>query len=213
MSGSSIAGIVVTGLVVGLALLVTTGPAQGDEPVGPAVEVTEPLAECARRVVDSSEHWREHYGVPEGRGYYEQAHNHARAGWPLSLRAHAVTRFEPGRGLYEVGGDSPKPPRIFKWRHRGEFDGLPHPFPGTVGRDFLGVHLPRKVNLFSSLGARFKGGFGAYRTDGPAIPDILALKLFRYEESEDEEEGHAHVAPFPPTGHHNGWGWSAVRHR
>lgn len=209
MSCSSIAGIVGVVIVGGVVGLTVAGPIRGDEPVGPASEVTEPLAECVRRVVDTSETWREHYKVPEGMGYYEQAHNHARAGWPLAIGKHARTRHEPGRGLYEIGGDSPKPPKIVAWPHRGEFDGLPHPFPGTIGRDFFGVHIPRKINLFSSFGTRQKGGYGAYRTDGPAIPDIFALKLIR--EAEGGEEGRATVEHRLPHGHNEGWGWSAVR--
>ncbi|WP_044251155.1 hypothetical protein [Isosphaera pallida] len=214
MSRWSLLGRIVGTVLAGNALqFATVGSVRGDEPIGPVVEVAEPLAECLRRVVDSSERWREHYGVSEGMGYYEQAHNHARAGWPLTLGANAVTRYEPGRGLYEVGGDSPQPPRMFTWRQRGEFDGLPHPLPGTVGHDFLGVHLPRKVTLFSSWGVRFKGGYGAYQTDGPAIPDILALKPFRREKLESQEEGHAWVAFPRPHGHNEAWGWSAVRPR
>lgn len=45
---------------------------------------------------------------------------------------------------------------------------------GTWGWDETGgLHLRRRVILGWSQGRRYQGGTGAYRTDGPVIPDLV----------------------------------------
>lgn len=46
---------------------------------------------------------------------------------------------------------------------------------GTWGWDYRGGLFPRRTILNWSNGPRYQGGTGAYRTDGPHVPDLPAL--------------------------------------
>jgi hypothetical protein len=48
------------------------------------------------------------------------------------------------------------------------------PEEGTWGWDYKTYFLPRRVVLYWSRG-RYQGGTGAYRTDGPHVPDLPGL--------------------------------------
>jgi hypothetical protein len=46
---------------------------------------------------------------------------------------------------------------------------------GTWGWDYKGFGLPKHIALQWSHGRRYQGGTGAYKTDGPPVPNILAF--------------------------------------
>jgi hypothetical protein len=46
---------------------------------------------------------------------------------------------------------------------------------GTWGWDYQGCLLLRLVRLRWSHGGRYQGGEGAYKTDGPPVPNVLAV--------------------------------------
>ena len=60
-------------------------------------------------------------------------------------------------GGYQVGGGLPV---------RGDGPMLDE---GTFGWDYFGLTFPKRVALNWSHGARYQGGTGAYRTDGPRL--------------------------------------------
>ncbi|MFL5245528.1 MAG: hypothetical protein ACJ8FY_25820 [Gemmataceae bacterium] len=65
---------------------------------------------------------------------------------------------------YYVGGGS-------AWRGEPRY-----PSEGTWGWDYCGFGiLPKRIALQWSHGRRYQGGTGAYKTDGPPVPNILAL--------------------------------------
>jgi hypothetical protein len=49
------------------------------------------------------------------------------------------------------------------------------PNEGTWGWDYDGWLLPHRVLLSWSHGWRYQGGTGAYKVDGPPVPDVPAL--------------------------------------
>ncbi len=126
-------------------------------------------------------------------------HTAARAGYPLSVKPHAipsVTRFDHGG---YVGGAS--------LRNNDLFASGPGSAPGatqygTYGTDFGGfrAHLGRVFLASSNDPARGHPAYLAYRSDGPRITDVLALRPLRkavlekreqIEERKHEKEGHA----------------------
>ncbi len=90
-------------------------------------------------------------------------HDDARAGFPRTLANHvAPTNTYGGIGYY-VGGDT----AFGKGEPRRRDD-------GTWGWDETGgFHHRRRVILGWSHGRKYKGGTGAYRTDGPVVPDLI----------------------------------------
>jgi hypothetical protein len=46
---------------------------------------------------------------------------------------------------------------------------------GTWGWDYQGWLLPHRVLLYWSHGCRYQGGAGAYKVNGPPVPDAPAL--------------------------------------
>jgi len=90
-------------------------------------------------------------------------HTDERAGYPRALAGHLEPSATPGGIGYYVGGGVAlghgEP------RRRDE---------GTWGWDETGgEHLRRRVILGWSHGRLYQGGTGAYRTDGPVVPDLI----------------------------------------
>lgn len=83
---------------------------------------------------------------------------HARAGYPQSVRPHAGRAIGPGRVGYYVGGGAAV---------RGE--GRDANTDGTWGLDYRPLVLPRRVALGWHHGSKSQGGTGAYATDGPKL--------------------------------------------
>jgi hypothetical protein len=85
----------------------------------------------------------------------------ARAGYP-----NEVSRFarpaDDGRSIgYLVGGGA------LNWRKASP----PGPNDGTWGWDYSGGLFRRRVDLGWWHGRRYQGGSGAYKTDGPKLPE------------------------------------------
>jgi hypothetical protein len=90
-----------------------------------------------------------------------EEHTHCRAGCPLRVACYAVPS-DTGRYVgYYVGG--------------GAAIGGTHRYceEGTWGWDYQGHFLPHRVILYWSHW-RCQGGPGAYRTEGPRVPDLPA---------------------------------------
>jgi hypothetical protein len=95
-------------------------------------------------------------------------HTFARAGNPEMIRKCAVPSNTCNYTGYYVGGGC-------------AFHGSPPgPLEGTWGWDYVGPSwLPHRVIL--AWCGRCQGGTGAYKTDGPHVPDPFALKLHTHE--------------------------------
>jgi len=90
-----------------------------------------------------------------------------RAGYPQALAGHLEPSTAPGGIGYYVGGGVPIGHKHFQDEGRTRED-------GTWGWDETGgVHGRRRVILGWSHGRRYQGGTGAYRTDGPVVPDLI----------------------------------------
>lgn len=96
-------------------------------------------------------------------------HTDERAGYPRALADHLEPTNTPGGIGYYIGGGVPvghrHPYADGACRRRDE---------GTWGWDETGsVHLRHRVILGWSHGRKYQGGTGAYRTDGPVVPDLV----------------------------------------
>jgi hypothetical protein len=90
-------------------------------------------------------------------------HTDARAGFPRSLSGHLESSATAGGIGYHVGGGVPF------GRGEGRRGG-----DGTWGWDETGSrHFRRRTILGWSQGRKYQGGTGAYRTDGPVVPDLI----------------------------------------
>jgi hypothetical protein len=110
-------------------------------------------------------------------------HTDASTGYPRSLYGHLEPSATPGGIGYYVGGGV----CLGHGQGRRRVD-------GTWGWDETGgQHLRRRIILGWSGGRKYQGGTGAYRTDGPVVPDIIYAttstinSLGRREEGEDRE--------------------------
>ena len=87
---------------------------------------------------------------------------HKRAGCPEIVSKRAVQTYTSNYQGYYVGGGSSKrsaDPRMS--------------IEGTYGLDYQGPRwLPRRVALGWWHGRKYQGGTGAYKTEGPHVPDI-----------------------------------------
>jgi hypothetical protein len=93
-------------------------------------------------------------------------HTFARSGHPELVSHCAQPSSTPAYAGYYVGGGCPC---------RG---GPPGPLQGTFGWDYFGHPcLPHRVALGWCFGCRYKGGTGAYATEGCPIPNVFAIKL------------------------------------
>jgi hypothetical protein len=95
-------------------------------------------------------------------------HSDERAGYPRALAGHLEPSTTPGGIGYYVGGGVPI-------GHAHAYDGAcRRRDEGTWGWDETGgVHCRPRVILGWSHGRRYQGGTGAYRTDGPVVPDLV----------------------------------------
>ncbi len=115
-----------------------------------------------------------------------------RAGHPQMLAERTAPSNTPNGIGYYVGGSVP-----FYLRHKPRFEGAHRaPDDGTWGWDETGgFHLRHRNILGYSHGLRYQGGGGAYRTDGPVVPDVIyftsdkiqQLTTHRRPEPEEEE--------------------------
>ena len=99
---------------------------------------------------------------PPGKPRYV-AHTDKRAGFPRSLAKHLEPSRTAGGIGYYVGGGVP-------WgRGQGRRGG-----DGTWGWDETGGRRHRHRTILGwSQGLKYQGGTGAYRTDGPVVPDLI----------------------------------------
>ena len=127
-------------------------------------------AACAARAQDAPpqcpcwwhrlHHERERL-LPASRGAFPTPTE--RAGYPPALAGHLEPSTTPGGIGYYVGGGVPF--GHGQLRRRDE---------GTWGWDETGGrHLRRRMILGWSQGRKYQGGTGAYRTDGPVVPDLI----------------------------------------
>jgi hypothetical protein len=92
-------------------------------------------------------------------------HTDERAGDPRALGGHLEPSATSGGIGYYVGGGVPIGHRHREARRCDE---------GTWGWDETGgARFRRRVILAWSHGRRYQGGTGAYRVDGPVIPDLV----------------------------------------
>jgi len=93
-----------------------------------------------------------------------EPHSHSRTGNSQSVAWYARPS-DTGRCIgYYVGGGAPchGEPRLLN--------------EGTWGWDYKGFgYLPKWIALQWWHGRRYQGGTGAYKTDGPPIPNVLAF--------------------------------------
>lgn len=111
----------------------------------------------------------DHPADPAREARYKASHTFARAGDPQCISPHAEPSYTGVDNGYTVGGGS--------LRHLGGHPRCPE--EGTWGWDYVGGHLPRHVFLQWNHGRRVQAGTGAYKTDGPEVPDIFAAKPLR----------------------------------
>jgi hypothetical protein len=99
-------------------------------------------------------------------------HTFARAGYPDQISCLAKPTIRPEYCGYYVGGGCVCGPHVCH-------GGPPEPLQGTFGWDYChgpcGLH--HRVVLGWCFGCRPKGGTGAYKTEGPHVPNPFALKL------------------------------------
>lgn len=90
-------------------------------------------------------------------------HTDERAGFPRAFSGHLEPSTTPGGIGYYVGGGVPLGPGQGR-----------RPDDGTWGWDETGsLHFRRRTILGWSAGRKYQGGTGAYRTDGPVMPDLI----------------------------------------
>jgi hypothetical protein len=132
---------------------------------GAAVRAEDP----PRRVRLFARHHQKKEGTPPPGQPRRIPNTDERAGYPRDLRDHVEPSMTPGGVGYHVGGGVPIGHRI------GYVDGAcRRRDEGTWGWDETGgVRCRRRVILGWSHGFRYQGGTGAYRTDGPVVPDLV----------------------------------------
>jgi hypothetical protein len=108
-------------------------------------------------------HFRKKEGTPPPGKPRCIPHTDERAGYPRSLSGHLETSRTAGGIGYYVGGGVP----LGRGAGRRAID-------GTWGWDETGSrHCRRRTIMGWSQGRKYQGGTGAYRTDGPVIPDLI----------------------------------------
>jgi len=89
----------------------------------------------------------------------DKGHTMERAGYPQHLSCLAAPSNTPAYTNYYVGGGAPC---------HGEG---PNAEDGTWGWDYEGCWFKRNVALMWFHGRRYQGGTGAYKADGPHLPE------------------------------------------
>lgn len=117
----------------------------------------------------------------------ESPADHCRAGNPTVVKRLAQPSSTPRNIGYYVGGGALS-------RRKG--DG-PTVEEGTWGWDYQGAVVRRRVDLLWWHGRRYQGGSGAYRTDGPHLPQL-------HEAEGNHAEPHHTESNHGETGHGNG---------
>jgi hypothetical protein len=108
-------------------------------------------------------HFRKKEGTPPPGKRRYILHTDERAGYPRSLSGHLEPSRTAGGIGYYVGGGVPL----------GHGEGR-RASDGTWGWDETGSrHFRRRTILGWSQGRKYQGGTGAYRTDGPVMPDLI----------------------------------------
>jgi hypothetical protein len=108
-------------------------------------------------------HFRKKEGTPPPGNPRFIQHTDERAGYPRSLSGHLKPSRTAGGIGYYVGGGVPL----------GHGEGR-RAIDGTWGWDETGSrHFRRRTILGWSQGRKYQGGTGAYRTDGPVMPDLI----------------------------------------
>jgi hypothetical protein len=124
-------------------------------------------------------------------------HTEYRAGFPFWVSRCARPGVTPQYCGYYVGGGCILPRRA----------GNPGHWRGTFGLDYCrNKILPHHVKLGWSCPPLYKGGTGAYKTDGPPVKNVFAIKLAERPEQPEEapEAGHGACTTCEPGhgGHH-----------
>jgi len=107
----------------------------------------------------------QHPTDPAAEWAYYSDYTLQRAGNPQCLSHHAAPSTTASYSGYAVGGGS-----VFCGGPRCAEE-------GTWGWDYVGGHLPRHVYLRWTHGRRYQAGTGAYKVDGPEVPNVFTLKL------------------------------------
>ena len=115
-----------------------------------------------------------------------------RAGNPRRVAWWAVPSVKKHDAMGYIGGGSVKSNNLLA---RGPYSATGPTHDGTIGSDFAGFHM-RMGRVFLAPSADPSRGNNiahAYRTDGPHVPDIFALRPLRkavLEKKEDIEHRH-----------------------
>jgi hypothetical protein len=115
----------------------------------------------------------QHEADPAAEARCHAQHTLHRAGHPLCISPHAAPSVTGNYSGYYVGGGS---------AHGGD---ARCPEEGTWGWDYVGGHLPRHVVLGWVHGRRDQGGTGAYKVDGPEVPNVFNIKLHRHASADE----------------------------
>jgi hypothetical protein len=99
-------------------------------------------------------------GRPATERKHFQGNQFARAGNPQCISPLAVPAESPHEVSYYAGGGART--RAARGQERRDNEGI-------WGVDYGGILFPKHVELGWWHGARYQGGYGAYRTDGPRI--------------------------------------------
>ena len=99
-------------------------------------------------------------GRPATQRKHFQGDQFARAGNPQCVSPLAMPAESPHEVSYYAGGGARTKARLGEERREHE---------GIWGVDYGGILFPKHVDLGWWHGARYQGGYGAYRTDGPRL--------------------------------------------
>jgi hypothetical protein len=132
-----------------------------------ATSVTGRAEDSQRRINLFARHHRNKLGTPPARKPRFIPHTDERAGYPRALGGHLEPSTTAGGIGYYVGGGVPIGHATGKSEGRRRDE-------GTWGWDETGgSHFRGRVILGWSHGRNYQGGIGAYRTDGPVVPDLI----------------------------------------
>lgn len=138
-----------------------------------------------RRFQLFARHYQKKEGTPSPGKPRCIPHTDECAGYPRTMANHLEPSATPGGIGYYVGGG------LLIGHGQGECQQRDE---GTWGWDETGgSHFRRRVILGWSHGRKYQGGTGAYRTDGPVVPDLIyattsTLNSLGRREREEEHE-------------------------